>query len=666
MAIAINAVEYVFDTRITTLATNTTLGTATRHDFAAITLTIPENTSRTFRSVMVEITARDAFTAATTITDVRCGIKLGAVAFTDTDKALPLTNTSDHEMLGPMLFDVTAYFNTNFGSGTTQTCQVGVAFATSAASNMNNLCAKLYICYEADNASATKVRTARIPIQGHHTTISTSDVEIGTTGGVSDAPANQIPVLTGGGSPFLPEASVTIKQAFIEVWAVDGASAVTNFNLFIKIDTTDNARATIEQSLNSNCAFHDIFIYDTATFVATSAHALILRSSLATRFPLASAVMHVTYTYDDSTTTRELRSLVLPHEQVDADDILNIIGSATNESTLLQTVIDIEEPGTITLKQSGIFCDSSIIGGTVLKLFAPAQAERAYTHVNISLSGTYYYVRRTDHDSGWALARGKNTLLSKMYISTTASGNLTAYVILNYHCDRALNGNVSAPYIGAEIATTSATITTFSDMLRKPIIPESEYFISTVLGRAYMRSGNLSGTVTALFAERNSGETNGAGWWLKARQGAGSVESATRVSNVDTSEWWRLTHLDAARGILTATRRWRVHSTSAMTPHFMLWVTHHARRFAVAGTVTAANGTVIEVWDTVTKQRVGSGTVTSNAFSINVMSDVNPVFASSASGPTGRSADGTPGVSSFNITTTGETVTGSRFNRGFN
>lgn len=662
MAIAINAVEYAFDTRLTNLATNTTLGTATRFDFTQITLTIPETTSRTFRSVFIEVSARDAFTVATTFFNIRCGIKLGAVAFQDTDIALPLANTADHEMLGPLMFDATAYFNTNFGAGATQTCQVGVAFATSAAANVNNICAKLYITYEADNASTTKVRTARIPIQGHHTTISTSDVEVGTTGGTSDAPANQIPVLTGGATPFLPEASVTIKQAFIDVWGVDGASAVTNFNLFIKIDTTDNQRATLEQSLNSNCAFHDIFIYDTATFLPTAAHAFILRSSLAARFPLTGGILTVTYTYDDSTTTRELRSLVLPHEQADSDDVLNLIGAASDESSMYQTVIDVEEPGTITLKQSGVFLDDSVVGGTLLRVFAPAQAERSYTHVNISLSGTYYLVRRTDHDSGWTLVRGRNFLYTKLWISATASGNVTAYTILNYHADRALNGNVSAGYLGSEIAAASATITTLADMLRKPIIPESEYVISAVLARAFMRSGNLSGTVTALYAERNTGETGGDGWWIKARQGAGAIEDATRVANTDTSAWWRLTHLDALKGILTATRRWRLHSTTAMTPHFMLWVTHHARRFVVAGSVTAVNGTVIQVWDTVTKVLVGSGTVTSNAFSINVMSDVNAVFASS---PSGRSSDGTPGVSTFNITS-GDLATGSRLNRGLN
>jgi hypothetical protein len=666
MAIAINAVEYGFDTRLTNLATDTTLAASARHDFAAVTLHIPETTSRTFRSVFVEVTARDAFTAATSFSSIRCGIKLGAVAFTDTDIALPLANTADHEMLGPLMFDVTAYFNTNFGSGASQTCQVGIAIATSVAANVNNICAKLYITYEADNASATKVRTARIPIQSHHTFLGISDVEAGTTGGVSDAPVNQIPQLTGVGG-FLPEAGVTIRQAFIETWCADLGAAATAFNLIIKIDSggADNARATLEQTLVSNTSYHDLFIYDTGTFSPASAHAYIVRSSLATRFEFPGGYMTVTYTYDDSTTTTELRSLVLPCEAADSDDILNILSTATDESLQYQTVVDIEEPGPITLKQSGAFFDDSLISASVLRVFAPSQAERTYTHVNASLSGMHYLVRRTDHDSGWSLSRGRNVLPLKLWNSSSAAGSVSAFTLLNYHAGRCLNGNVSAPYIGSNIAATSALITTLTDMLRKPVIPETQYVISAVLARAFMRTANLSSTNIVLLAERNALESSGDGWWIKQKAGAGAVECGTRVGNSDTSAWWRLTHLDQVKGDIEAVRRWRLHSTVTMTPHFMLWVTHHARTFAVAGTITAANGTAIQVWNAGTKEFVGEGVVASNAFSINVMSDANPVFATS---PTGRSANGTPGVSTFNISTGGgsDTASGGKFGRGFN
>lgn len=664
MPIAINAIERAFETRLTNLATNTTLGTATRHDFAAITINIPENTSRTFRSVFVELTLRDVFTVATTYTNVRCGIKLGAVAFTDTDLALPLANSADHETLGPLLFDVTSYFNTNFGAGTSQTCQVGVAVSTDIASNINIIAAKLYITYEADNAATTKVRTVRIPIQSHHTIISTSDVEIGTTGGVSDAPVNQIPQLTGVGG-FLPESTVGNIAAFVEVWCADAGNAVTNFNFVAKIDSggSDITRGTIDQTLNTNTVYHDIITYDTGTYSPGSAHAFICRSSLASRFEFIAAWLTVTYTYNDAATTREVRSLILPIEAVDSDTIQHLQATIADDRERWQCTVDIVEPGTITLLQSGVFFEDLMSSAAAIRTFAPGQTERVNTHLNIAISGQHYFMRRTDHDTGWTLARGTNKLYLDVWVATVSLGSMTGRVFLNYQCDRTLNGNVSAPYLGVATQATSNAFTTVSDLVSKPVIPETEFQITGILNNIFGRSAGGSQIPLALLAERNTGESGGDGWWIKHRAGSGNVENGTRSSSSDWTHIFNKSHLETDKGDIEATRRWRLWSSISMIPSSMLWVTHHAIKFAVAGTITAANGTVIQVWDTVTNKLVGQGTVTSNAFSINVMSNVNQVFVTS---PTGRSANGTAGSSSFNISSAGDTGTGGRFNRGFN
>src|SRR5690349_5044078 len=94
-----NTIERFFATRTATLATDTTLAAAARHDFAAITLNIPETTSRTFLSVEVEIIWRCGVTVtAANYTGWRVGIKLGAVAFSDQDfTPTAQANTGDHE-----------------------------------------------------------------------------------------------------------------------------------------------------------------------------------------------------------------------------------------------------------------------------------------------------------------------------------------------------------------------------------------------------------------------------------------------------------------------------------------------------------------------------------------------------------------------------------------
>jgi hypothetical protein len=163
MTIRQKTVEFPFVTNTASLATNTTLGTATRHDFAAITVYLPEATSRTFRSVVVQVTIRDVFTTITDVTAWRIGIKLGAVAFSDTDVTQTLTNAGDHASFTFHL-DVTSYFTSNFGSGASQTSQVGVAFATAAASNVTNITAKLIVTYDYDDSGQdTRVKSKDRP-----------------------------------------------------------------------------------------------------------------------------------------------------------------------------------------------------------------------------------------------------------------------------------------------------------------------------------------------------------------------------------------------------------------------------------------------------------------------------------------------------------------------
>jgi len=57
VALRTKTIEYAFQSR-----NGAALAAATRYDFGAITLYIPETTSRTFRSVIVKVFCRDAVT----------------------------------------------------------------------------------------------------------------------------------------------------------------------------------------------------------------------------------------------------------------------------------------------------------------------------------------------------------------------------------------------------------------------------------------------------------------------------------------------------------------------------------------------------------------------------------------------------------------------------
>src|ERR1044071_8178186 len=141
-------IEYAFATRITPLATNTTLATAARHDTPSLTLFIPEITSRAFLSVRLVASYRTEYAATNGISGWRMGIKLGAAAPGDTDRSFTAGNTAKRNVFDVVDLDGTSYFNANFGAGGSQSCVASLAVSTTAAANINAITLKLVVTYE--------------------------------------------------------------------------------------------------------------------------------------------------------------------------------------------------------------------------------------------------------------------------------------------------------------------------------------------------------------------------------------------------------------------------------------------------------------------------------------------------------------------------------------
>lgn len=451
-------VDYAFETSLTNLATNTTLGTATRLDFAAITLALRE-TGITFDSVSLEVSYRSVFTAgATNVNGTRIGIKLGAVAFSDVDyeSASPIANNGT-EICFLQVRDVTSYFTTNW-SGPTMTCQVGFACRTVAASNVNNISALLRIQYRCSDASTTMTKTVWIPIQSGLSTLTNAQVEFGTSGN-SAAPANQIPQL----STFLPEASVSIEQASIEFIGNDGRNNTTDFNLEYQIDAAAAVpRATLEANLPGGVWFRDITIYDTATFATSSAHALKARASTTARFSCLGALLRVTYSYDPAATTTVLNSLLIPVDSLTLPYAAS--GTATADQDQQQIELWVQEPGSIALVQSGLILWNVVAtnSGTIaLVVSAGGQAERTYAGwPSQEWTGECCFVHRCDQGtSPWSLARGLNTLKWQCYETTAEQiGVAGGFAVVNYTSSVAAQGplahNQSMCTAGFDFATT--------------------------------------------------------------------------------------------------------------------------------------------------------------------------------------------------------------------
>lgn len=635
MALRTKTIEYAFATDTATLAA------ATRRDLAAITLYIPETSSRTFRSVIVEVSVRGDETAAASMTSWLIGIKLGAVAFNDVTTTLTLTNTGDQKS---HIFtrDVTSYFTTNFGAGGSQTCQVGMQFGGLATANHT---VKLFITYEYDDTSATtRVKTVRIPLESNTAQLTATLANIGTT---------QIPLL----DTFLPEASKVYRRIWMEFFFNDGGNATTDFSLGVALTGgTTIAEVAIyrcEQALNS--AVFGKAHWDLGALVTSATANLQARSNaLASRFSLLGAVLHVTYEYDHSASTSIMNSLVL----AGADEVGWPGNTTAADRSRFERTVWIEEPSTITLAQSGLLCFINDPGTVTLNVLCGSQTARAYVLTAGSVqSGPYAFTHRIDSGSGGGafgtLARGRNVFTIDRYSTAASAGsNFSALLFLNYTSGKHADGD------GAHAHSTCWSIFEANNALQTQRaiaaptalfnIPESNYYVT---GMAFELMGVMIGaaaTGLVLQAERQSTEDPGAGWvdFAAALIRTDAEFGVFRSVGAAREEWDRWpTDPDTYRMAIETTRQYRVCNATTMTLGCRAWLTYHSITFTVSGNITGSSGgTVnIEIFRTSSGEKIGSTSRVGNgAWSFTWYDNTENVFATARESASllGRSDDG--------------------------
>ncbi len=665
----VKTIEVACATRITALATNTTLGTATRYDTASGTIYIPETTSRTFKSVRLVCVYRDAFTVANSITGERMGIKLGAAATSDTDRSYTAANTGDH-MRQIVDLDVTDYFNVNFGAGASQTFVASLAVSTTIAANVNSICFKLVITYECDSsAHTTRVKTIRIPIQSAPSILSTVQVELGVSG-TNPAPANQIPAL----DTFLPEASKAYRQLFLELSGNDGENtgAIAAFTPYFQIDgAAEVAMAPIEQSLSTPLVWQhceDV----TASLTTNAVHALKMRATLDQRMALAGAMLVVTYEYDHAATTSCIYEAIVPLTlSTDDRQTPNTFGYApgpggvAGDSTRLVADLHIQEAAPVAIVQSAAYMMlSQASGAHNYKVKAGAQAERTYEAFSVVVEQPF--VHRVDHGSGWTLARGDNRLTLDFYASAggNARSTLHGYALVNYTAGRGTDadaGNHPVNYFATSVTSadfgTTKSVAASGGGLRVPALIGA-YRLTAVLAEINVRS-SVRWVQPQL--EQLAGEWDGDGWVV------GDYGGQTAQEWITWRQWWGFTRAFNRDSLHTgkldvqvARRHLMDNFGNSMHCGWNWWLTYHQLVFAVAGTVTVdavpvANGKTVKIFavdglgvaELVTTTTTAGGT---GAFSVSVPDSTRTYFASYVDGTDyGRSLDGTPGTSTFNI-----------------
>lgn len=654
-------VEFAFDTNTTTLATANGLGSATRLDFPAITVYMPE-TGITFKSVRLEVSFRtsDAGTARNFL-GVRLGIKLGAVAFDDVDYVSgTVSGFVGFCQNAKVTRDVTSYFQTNW-SGTSMACQVGFACSTNLAGTVNNITAKLLITYTYDDSSTTYIKTARIPIQSSQALLTNTLTEIGVSG-TTAAPSNQIPAL----NTFLPESSKTYRQAWIEIVGSDARATSTNFNLQIQIDSGATINRSTLVANNQDAWFLDTWIYDTGTYSPASAHAFKLAGSVTNRFQTVGAILHVTYEYDPASTTH-LVSLKIPVSSGRNNGAAGVNGITTADADVYGIELWVEEPGTITLVQSGLWLwyHSAVSASSTWNIWAGGQAERGYTVPAYTLgSGAFQrqLVHRTDHGtSPWTLTRGQNKLTWSSYSPTDGAISIQGgFVILNYTCGKYTGGcanhNMTCCWAAGDQLTSGAAtgireVATAS--IRTPTFG-SRWFMQAYGIETDVSSLPGAGGAESLWVQVLSGENvTQSGWLATSRpcRNQGGVESVCDITFDYTGLFERTDQATTSILVPTTARKLKTWANATVRWDSMaIWTTHHTNTFTVSGTVTGfpsgdGSGITVDVYTNFNRSKVAEVTTTTGgAYTATVYDNTNTHFAEAWVDSThvGRSDNTTP------------------------
>jgi hypothetical protein len=555
MAMRTKTIEYAFPTL------TTQLNAGSRNDFAAITLYIPETTSRKFLSVTAEVRCHENEAAGGTGIGARTiGVKLGAAAFSDLTRTDAFSQTylpSNYRFLR----DVTAYFVSNFGSGTSQTCQLGFQLNTQ---DVHGVTMKLYITYEYDDeGQATKVKTVRIPLESNPAALTATLAEIGT---------NQVPQLTSGG--LLPEASITIRDMWFEVWLTDASDNTTDHALELSLDGEAGVSFGTWEMGQGTRTRRLFVVWKRADMSPTAAHAFKARSTTANRFYALNVDLMVAYEYDEATTTTVLTSCVLDMPQVATVGYPN---DALTDAYRSQLKFLVEEASVVTLKQSAIrvqFNSMSFSTDPVIQVRAGSQSVRGYTvSAAISYDGNAVLGLQHRIDSGGAqgaglsLVRGENTVTLDAYQSSTSAShvffNMYATVVLNYTAAKHEHGSCAhhhtTHWILKDSESTSATSNVPLTWTFNPLLAESLYWVTAAGIELAAVNAGVEDTVH-IMAEAGPDERYGAGWVSLAQTSGASSEMALWQTSVGVSEFFKRHPLDpdSTRMNLGRSRSWRM------------------------------------------------------------------------------------------------------------
>lgn len=589
MATSIKTVQYIASTDITTLA-SATLRTLT----GATSIYIPEANSGaefTWVSCSLDVTVAEDSSSIVSVTSPTIGIKLGAAAFDSVVLAAPVGNSGEGEVWH-FTRDVTSYFQTNWTVGTTSMpWWVNITLTGPVQANH---CAKLNLTYKYDDTKTTQIKTIWVPIESTRGLLTTTAQ---TVGGATAIPANLL-------RTYLPEASTTVRQAWLELWGNESTGSNGAFTMQARIGggTYLNMwRSPATGPISSRWAYcqYDITTYPQLS--ATTALALeCIMLTTTSRMNNIGGLIGITYEFNASTSTRIYNSLRLGG--IEQTGWMG--GTTLADQDIWSRNIYIEEPGTITTKESAalIYCMDTSTFTMSINVSGQTTQTNTFT-VGTLMCGIFSAVHRVDSGgragNGLILQRGKNVYTICIRSGTANTGwNVNAMLILNYISDKHSSGVGRHAHSCHQIVwgnTTAglATSQTLTGTTITPIIPESNYYLIGMV--LYSQYTNAASTYNALAyqMEMLSGEDAGDGWQnIYAGMNRGSNENLNGVINCAARNNFKRWpgDPDSGRANFLTGRRYRIDMLPGAYINLSYWYTYNSINYTVSGTCSGYNG----------------------------------------------------------------------------
>jgi hypothetical protein len=581
----VKTVEYMLPNILTQVTQVAAAGTYT--DSADATIYIPETTSRVILSAVLEVTAYNyLYTNSSNVSGwgVRCSCNAGA---NWTSKAVvSALNESDENYQALFMVDMTAEFTARF-AGTSDTCRWGYyIYGTASTTGWSNASAKLIITYEYDDtAHDTRLKTVRIPIESRNGRVTTTWTAIG-----QGAATEQIPILTGAGA-FLPEASVVIRQKYLELWGNTLPGDTTDAAISLRMDAggTTYAYQPFDNTQDSSSTIR--LMWDISAESSGSAHSVYAAVSAGTQYVNAlGGWMTVTYEYNHGSSTTILNSLLVGLGE-DSDNV-----KAVADKSVASVTRYLEEPSTLTMLQSAVWCTYQGVATTndTLTFKVGAQTATGYTPTHDGvMCGMSSFVHRFDaggyRGSSQTLIRGENTFTAEWYSGVANRiANFSCMMLLNYTSGKSAGGDgvhAHSCYFPLMPSTSLTTIRQASASVNPKII-ESNYWLLGVMPMIYVMGIGATVDGQVLSFERLSAEGNG---WEQIFNSmyTGVGENGCWINNgVARSAFKRWPNdTDTSRVDIEGARTWRIFGTNKQYGLGM-WITYHSHTFTISGTVS--------------------------------------------------------------------------------